>query len=106
MTNGRNGGTHLDFGIFASTEYGEEPAYDIYERTLKMAEFADDNGYFGFHVLEHHTTPLTIAPSPSVLLSAVAQRTKRVRIGPLGYLLPFQPPLRHVIEHANFMIQA
>ena len=94
MANGRNGGTHLEFGIFESVEWGEDSAFDIYERSLKMAEFADDNGYFCFHVTEHHTTPFSIAPSPVVFLSAVAQRTKRIRIGPLGFLLPFHNPLR------------
>ena len=78
MASGRNGGTHLEFGVFESVEWREEPAFDTYERSLKMAEYADDNGYFGFHVLEHHTTPLTIAPSPTVFLSALAQRTLRL----------------------------
>jgi alkanesulfonate monooxygenase SsuD/methylene tetrahydromethanopterin reductase-like flavin-dependent oxidoreductase (luciferase family) len=39
-----------------------------------------------------------MAPSPSVFLSAVAQRTRRLRFGPLVYALPLHHPLRLVEE--------
>jgi alkanesulfonate monooxygenase SsuD/methylene tetrahydromethanopterin reductase-like flavin-dependent oxidoreductase (luciferase family) len=39
-----------------------------------------------------------MAPSPSVFLSAVAQRTKRMRFGPLIYALPLYHPLRMIEE--------
>ena len=35
-----------------------------------------------------------MAPSPSVFLAAVAQRTKRLRFGPMVYCLPLYHPLR------------
>ena len=35
-----------------------------------------------------------MAPSPSVFLAAVAQRTKRLKFGPLVYTLPMYHPLR------------
>ena len=38
------------------------------------------------------------APSPGIFLSAVAQRTKRLRFGPMVYLLPFYHPLRLIDE--------
>ena len=94
MADVEHSGIHLDFGVFDSVELGEEPAFDTYERRLKMAEFADDNGFFCFHLTEHHTTPFSIAPSPGIFLAALAQRTKRIRLGPLGFLLPFYNPLR------------
>ena len=87
-------GIHLDFGMFDGVEWSEERAADIYENKLQLAEFADKNDFFAFHLVEHHTTPLSIAPSPGILLAAVAQRTSRIRIGPLGFLLPFHNPLR------------
>ena len=43
---------------------------------------------------EHHATPLSLTPSPSVFLAAVAQRTRRLRLGPLVYVLPAHHPLR------------
>jgi alkanesulfonate monooxygenase SsuD/methylene tetrahydromethanopterin reductase-like flavin-dependent oxidoreductase (luciferase family) len=39
-----------------------------------------------------------MSPSPSVFLSAVAQRSKTLRFGPLVYLLPFYHPLRLLEE--------
>ena len=87
-------GIHLDFGIFDSVEWSEERAADIYENRLELAEFADKNDFYAFHLVEHHTTPLCIAPSPGIFLSAIAQRTSRIHIGPLGFLLPFHNPLR------------
>src|ERR1700704_6383345 len=43
---------------------------------------------------EHHSTPLNLAPSPSVFLAAVTQCTKRLRMGALVYVLPAHHPLR------------
>jgi alkanesulfonate monooxygenase SsuD/methylene tetrahydromethanopterin reductase-like flavin-dependent oxidoreductase (luciferase family) len=43
---------------------------------------------------EHHATPLNLAPSPSVFLAAVAQRTRALRLGALVYVLPAHHPLR------------
>jgi alkanesulfonate monooxygenase SsuD/methylene tetrahydromethanopterin reductase-like flavin-dependent oxidoreductase (luciferase family) len=39
-----------------------------------------------------------MAPSPSVFLAAAAQRTERIRLGPLVYLLPLYSPLRLIGE--------
>jgi alkanesulfonate monooxygenase SsuD/methylene tetrahydromethanopterin reductase-like flavin-dependent oxidoreductase (luciferase family) len=46
------------------------------------------------HMSEHHATPLSLTPSPGIFLAAVAQRTKRLRLGPLVYVLPAHHPLR------------
>lgn len=43
-------------------------------------------------------TPLDVAPCQSVLLAAAAQRTTRLRLVPLVYLLPFHHPLRLMEE--------
>ena len=48
-----------------------------------------------YHIAEHHSTPLGMAPSPSVFLAAVAQRTKRLRFNrSLLYVTPMYHPLR------------
>jgi alkanesulfonate monooxygenase SsuD/methylene tetrahydromethanopterin reductase-like flavin-dependent oxidoreductase (luciferase family) len=39
-----------------------------------------------------------MAPSPSVFLSAIAQRTKTLRFGPMVYALPLHHPLRLIEE--------
>ena len=73
---------------------------DTYEQRLKIAEYADRAGYWGYHLAEHHGTPLGMAPSPSLLLAAVAQRTQRMRIGPMVFLLPLYHPVRLAQEVA------
>ena len=47
---------------------------------------------------EHHATPLNMVPVPGIYLGAVARATKRMRLGPLVYLLPLYSPLRLIEE--------
>jgi len=58
----------------------------------------DAAGFVGYHLAEHHATPLGMAPSPALFLTAAAQRTRRIRLGPLVYLLPLYHPLRLIEE--------
>ena len=77
---------------------GTLPLAEHYENRLKLIEAYDRAGFYSYHVAEHHSTPLGMAPSPSVFLAAVAQRTKRLRFGPLIYPLPLHHPLRVMEE--------
>jgi len=63
-----------------------------------MLELADSAGFYGYHLAEHHATELSMVPSPNVFLSAVAQRTHRLRFGPLSYILPLYNPVRLLEE--------
>ena len=92
------GGLPLQFGLFDWIEWDQAPASDIFEQRLQMLEYADQAGFFCYHLAEHHVTPLSVAPSPTVFLAAAAQRTQRLRLGPLVYLLPFYNPLRLLHE--------
>jgi len=74
------------------------PLKDFYEARLKLIEAYDRAGFYAYHVAEHHSTPLGMAPSPSVFLCAIAQRTRRLRFGPLVYALPLHHPLRLIEE--------
>lgn len=69
-----------------------------YRARLEIIEAYDRLGFHAYHVAEHHATPLGMAPSPSVFLAAVAQRTRRLRFGPLVYALPLYHPLRLIEE--------
>ena len=88
----------LRFGIFDWIELDGSPASDIYEERLRMLEYADQHGFYSYQLAEHHLTPLSLAPSPGIFLSAACQRTKTIRLGPLVYLLPFYNPLRLLHE--------
>lgn len=88
----------MEFGIFDHLDRNDRPLTAFYEERLKLIELYDRMGFHGYHLAEHHSTPLGMAPSPSVFLSAVAQRTRRLRFGPLIYILPLYHPLRLIEE--------
>jgi alkanesulfonate monooxygenase SsuD/methylene tetrahydromethanopterin reductase-like flavin-dependent oxidoreductase (luciferase family) len=69
-----------------------------YAERLALIEAYDRLGFHAYHVAEHHSTPLGMAPSPSVFLAAAAQRTTRLRLGPLVYTLSLYHPLRLIEE--------
>ena len=88
----------MKFGIFDHLDRNNLPLREYYEARLELIETYDREGFYAYHVAEHHSTPLGMAPSPSVFLSAVAQRTKRLRFGPLVYALPLYHPIRLIEE--------
>ena len=84
----------MEFGIFDHLDRSAASLRDFYRDRLTLIEAYDRAGFYGYHLAEHHATPLGMAPSPSVFLAAVAQRTKRLRFGPMVYCLPLYHPLR------------
>jgi alkanesulfonate monooxygenase SsuD/methylene tetrahydromethanopterin reductase-like flavin-dependent oxidoreductase (luciferase family) len=88
----------VTFGLFDWIDRGKAPLHQLYEERLQLLEAADAAGFCGYHLAEHHTTPLGMAPSPALFLTAAAQRTRRIRLGPLVYLLPLYHPLRLIEE--------
>lgn len=88
----------MDFGVFDHLDRGDLPLRDFYEARLELIEAYEREGFYAYHLAEHHSTPLGMAPSPSVFLSAVAQRTRRLRFGTLVYALPLYHPLRLIEE--------
>ena len=88
----------VDFGLFDWVDRAPGSLGELYESRLKLIELADRAGFYGYHVAEHHGTPLGMAPSPSVFLAAVAQRTVHIRFSPMAYLLPMYHPVRLIEE--------
>src|SRR5947207_6577087 len=88
----------MQFGVFDHLDRNDLALRDYYESRLQIIEAYDRLGFYAYHVAEHHSTPLGLAPSPSIFLSAVAQRTRRLRFGPLVYALPLYHPLRMIEE--------
>jgi alkanesulfonate monooxygenase SsuD/methylene tetrahydromethanopterin reductase-like flavin-dependent oxidoreductase (luciferase family) len=91
-------GMTLAFGVFDHLDRNDLPLRDYYEQRLQVIEAFDRCGFYAYHVAEHHFTPLGMAPSPSVFLSAIAQRTARLRFGTFVYALPVHHPLRVLEE--------
>jgi alkanesulfonate monooxygenase SsuD/methylene tetrahydromethanopterin reductase-like flavin-dependent oxidoreductase (luciferase family) len=88
----------MQFGVFDHMDRGQTSLDRFYADRLRLVEAYDRAGFYGYHVAEHHATPLGVAPSPGVWLAAVAERTKHLRFGPLVYLLPLYHPLKLLEE--------
>jgi len=88
----------MKFGIFDHLDDSGLPTGKHFEDRLSLIEAYDRCGFYAYHLAEHHGTPLGMAPSPGVFLAAIAQRTKRLRFGPLVYLLPLYHPIRLIEE--------
>src|SRR5690349_1680990 len=86
----------VKFGVFDHLDRAGGPDTDIgrqYADRLALTEHYDRAGLYAYHVAEHHGTPLGMAPSPGMFLAAVAQRTTRLRFGPLVSVLGLQHPV-------------
>jgi alkanesulfonate monooxygenase SsuD/methylene tetrahydromethanopterin reductase-like flavin-dependent oxidoreductase (luciferase family) len=88
----------VDFGVFDHLDRGNFELGDHYRNRLRLIETYDAVGLYAYHLAEHHGSSLGMAPSPSVFLSAIAQRTERLRMGPMVYVLPVHEPLRLIGE--------
>ena len=88
----------IEIGVFDHLDRGVVPPGEHYESRLTLTEAYDRLGIRTYHVAEHHATPLGMSPSPGVFLAAVAQRTRRLRFGPLVYTLSLHHPLRLIEE--------
>ena len=63
-------------------------------QTLALAQHAEAWGYHRFWVSEHHSHPSIVGTAPEVLMAAIAARTKRIRLGSAGVMLPHYSALK------------
>lgn len=96
----------MKFGYFTHVWHKRNmtPAqrYQLLWRELALA---DEVGFdYGFTV-EHHFSPNeSWMPTPSIFCTGAAMHTRRMRIGPMGYLVPLYNPLR-ILEEAAVLDQ-
>lgn len=65
-----------------------QTAWEALQETVALAELADSLGYERFWVSEHHDAGTLAGSSPEVLLGHLAAKTKRIRLGSGGVMLP------------------
>jgi len=73
---------------------------DRFAEVLALAETGDRAGLTTIWVAEHHFHAGGVCPSPPVLLSAIATRTRRIRVGALVSVLPFHNPVELAEQYA------
>jgi alkanesulfonate monooxygenase SsuD/methylene tetrahydromethanopterin reductase-like flavin-dependent oxidoreductase (luciferase family) len=66
----------------------------LYAQVMRQCELAERLGYDAFFCAEHHFHEYGAVPDPAVMLSALAQRTKRIRLGTAIAILTFHDPRR------------
>jgi alkanesulfonate monooxygenase SsuD/methylene tetrahydromethanopterin reductase-like flavin-dependent oxidoreductase (luciferase family) len=66
---------------------------DRYQQVLRQAEAAEALGYDAMFVAEHHFHEYGVVPNPAVMLTALAGRTRRLRLGPAIATLTYHNPL-------------
>ena len=64
---------------------------------IDLVKMADEAGFAGYHLAEHHGSDLCLAPNQEIFLAAAAEATTQIRLGPMVKILTLHHPLR-VIE--------
>lgn len=93
----------MKFGMFVIGDYhpqANKSLSDYYEQMLEQVEWAEDLGYECFWFGEHHFDFFGVVPSPPVLMSVAAKRTKKIRLGVAVSLLPYRNPILAAEEYA------
>lgn len=69
-------------------------AADALHETIELACIAERLGYHRYWVAEHHGSASFAGSSPEVLISTLAARTSRIRVGSGGVMLMHYSPLK------------
>jgi alkanesulfonate monooxygenase SsuD/methylene tetrahydromethanopterin reductase-like flavin-dependent oxidoreductase (luciferase family) len=87
--------------VLPNTYYDPKVGHRLYNRYLDELELADELGFDGVCINEHHQTAYGLMPSPVVMASALSRRTKNCRIAILGNAFCLREnPLTLAEEHA------
>lgn len=85
----------VDLGIldYAQINEGKNPSQAL-EETVSLAQYSEELGYKRFWVAEHHNVPAFASSSPEVIMMHLLDKTKEIRIGSGGVMLPHYSPLK------------
>jgi alkanesulfonate monooxygenase SsuD/methylene tetrahydromethanopterin reductase-like flavin-dependent oxidoreductase (luciferase family) len=78
--------------------YDPQHGHTLYNRYLDELCLADQLGFYGVCVNEHHQNAYGTMPSPNLMGSILARQTKNVKIAVIGNALPLYNPVTRVAE--------
>jgi alkanesulfonate monooxygenase SsuD/methylene tetrahydromethanopterin reductase-like flavin-dependent oxidoreductase (luciferase family) len=85
----------IQFGTFDHIEVrGGRSAEEIYDDRIAFLQRAEEGGFYGFHLAEHHGHELSASPTAAVFLAALARETTRLKLIPTVVCLPLHHPVR------------
>ncbi|MBZ0266354.1 LLM class flavin-dependent oxidoreductase [bacterium] len=93
----------MNFSIFSVSDYYPDahPSYEqFYKDQIDLALWAEKLGFTGYFAAEHHFHPYGLIPDPTLILTAVAMQTTKLKLGPAVAVLPFHNPLRVAEQYA------
>src|ERR1700730_4623337 len=79
----------LDLSPVTSVSSGAEAL----RNSLDLAEFADRLGYTRYWLAEHHNLASIASAAPEIMIGQIAAKTRRLRVGSGGVMLPNHAPL-------------
>lgn len=83
------------FGIFDHIEgIPGTPTPQLLKERLDLVRMADEAGFAGYYLAEHHGSDLCMAPNQEMFIAAASQITTNIRMGPMVKLLPLHHPVR------------
>jgi alkanesulfonate monooxygenase SsuD/methylene tetrahydromethanopterin reductase-like flavin-dependent oxidoreductase (luciferase family) len=81
--------------------YDPKIGHRLYNDYLDQLEFADQMGYDGLGINEHHQNAYGMMPSPNLMAASLARRTRNANIVVLGNSIAlYNPPIRVAEEFA------
>jgi alkanesulfonate monooxygenase SsuD/methylene tetrahydromethanopterin reductase-like flavin-dependent oxidoreductase (luciferase family) len=81
-------------GEWAPEKYNPLQAKAILDSHIEEAQEAEQLGFDGLFLTEHHFDGWTLLPSPNIFLTVLAMKTKSVRLGTGVHVLSIHSPIR------------
>ena len=77
-------GVESSWVTFSNSNYDPVKGADLYHRYLDEMDYADELGFDGVCLNEHHQSAYGMMPIPGVLAGALARSLKRAKLAILG----------------------
>src|SRR5262245_63540900 len=93
------------FGVFSLSQFPDlSKVVESFDNDLAFFELAERLGYDKVWIAEHLFSTYGLVTSTQVYAAAIAQRTKRIRIGMAVFVVPFNHPLCTASDFALIVV--
>ncbi len=94
----------MDFGLLLIVRNPDEwrrPDHEVYRAHIERVVKGEQLGFTHAWTSEHHFSPGGWSPSQFPILTAIAQRTEKIRLGTYVFLVPLHNPIRAAEDAAT-----
>ena len=83
----------MQYGLFTMPSHPPERGlFEGHQWDRQTLRWADELGFSEAWIGEHHSAPWEPHPSPDLLIAQALTETRRIRLAPGGFLLPYHHP--------------